>query len=96
MQARWPPWPQPWHQVQIAEPFGRGAEKGANVSISESETGSVGTEDWVEAWEVVSESKYELVRVDEVGCVCFRSVDHSDGGSRHMQMEHGAWGVLQR
>jgi hypothetical protein len=54
------------------------------------------TEDWVEVWEVVSESEFGIVMVEEVVCACFLSVAHSGGGSRHMQMEQGAWGVLQR
>lgn len=90
MQARWPPWPQPWHQVQRAEPLSRGTVKGSSISISDSRRGSVGTEDCEEWFEVVSESGSGLVRADEVidGFCC--SETHSEGGSRLTQIEHGA------
>ena len=90
MQARWPPWPQPWHHVQRAEPLGRGTVKGPRVSISDAGTGSVGTEDCAEWVEVVSESGSGLVTVDEMTDRVCCSETHSEGGSRLMQIEHGA------
>lgn len=90
MQATWPPWPQPWHQVQRADPLGRGTVKGSIISISDAGTGSVATEDCDEWFEVVSKSRSGLVRVDEaIGGVCC-SETHSGGGSRLIQIEHGA------
>lgn len=90
MQATWPPWPHPWHQVQRAEPFGRGAEK-VSKSRLDVEATSVGTEEW----EVVSESGFGVV-LPEDGCWSWCAATHSAGGSRLMQIEHGSCGVLQR
>jgi hypothetical protein len=56
MQAVWPPWPQPWHQVQRVDPLARGAAnaEGARWSrskraISDSGMGSVRMEEWEES-----------------------------------------------
>jgi hypothetical protein len=96
MHAIWPPWPHPWHQVQRAEPLGRGAVNGSRPSSSKEGTGSVGTEDWEERCEMVSTSGSGLALPFDSACRCIRAATHSAGGSMLMQMEQGDCGVLQR
>jgi hypothetical protein len=90
MQATWPPWPQPWHQLHSAEPLGLGGKQ----SSSDVGTGSVAA-DWSERRDTVSASGSGLVWPREEG-VSRCAATHSGGGSRLMHIEQGACGVLQR
>lgn len=96
MQATWPPWPQPWHQVQSEEPLGRGAVAPASSRrrTSDGGRGSVFAEERVDTRDVVSE-RGSSSRSEETADCSAASV-HSGGGCMLMQIGQGSWGVLQR